>query len=236
MDTLSIGTSQNINIEQSIASIGERVAATLLDLLFIGCYYIVVLILSSFIHSNRIIMIFSIPPSLYSLISELTMNGQSWGKKIMKIKVVNTDGTSATFSGYFLRWITRLIEVLVTVGSLATITIILNRKGQRLGDIAANTAVIRLKDKSLRETIYTQLPDNYTVVYPEVSKLSAHDIYTIKEVLETLRTPKKTKQTLALAQKAHEAIEQKLGIKENQATASFLQSVLRDYNCINRGF
>ena len=235
MDTLSIGTSQNINIEQSIASIGERVAATLLDLLFIGCYYIVVLILSSFIHSNRIIMIFSLPPSLYSLISELAMNGQSWGKKIMKIKVVNTDGTSATFSGYFLRWITRLIEVLVTVGSLATITIILNRKGQRLGDIAANTAVIRLKDKSLRETIYTQLPDNYTVVYPEVSKLSAEDIYTIKEVLETLRTKKKTNQTITLAQKAHEAIEQKLGVKADQATAPFLQSVLRDYNCINRG-
>ncbi|MEI6138640.1 MAG: RDD family protein [Mariniphaga sp.] len=236
MDTLSIGTSQNINIEQSIASIGERVAATLLDLLFIGCYYIVVLILSSFIHSNRIIMIFSLPPSLYSLISELAMNGQSWGKKIMKIKVVNTDGTSATFSGYFLRWITRLIEVLVTVGSLATITIILNRKGQRLGDIAANTAVIRLKDKSLRETIYTQLPDNYTVVYPEVSKLSAEDIYTIKEVLETLRTKKKTNQTITLAQKAHEAIEQKLDIKGNQATAPFLESILRDYNYLNRGF
>ena len=236
MDTLSIGTSQNINIEQSIASIGERVAATLLDLLFIGCYYIVVLILSSFIHSNRIIMIFSLPPSLYSLISELAMNGQIWGKKIMKIKVVNTDGTSATFSGYFLRWITRLIEVLVTVGSLATITIILNRKGQRLGDIAANTAVIRLKDKSLRETIYTQLPDNYTVVYPEVSKLSAEDIYTIKEVLETLRTKKKTNQTITLAQKAHEAIEQKLDIKGNQATAPFLESILRDYNYLNRGF
>ena len=236
MDTLSIGTSQNINIEQSIASIGERVAATLLDLLFIGCYYIVVLILSSFIHSNRIIMIFSLPPSLYSLISELAMNGQSWGKKIMKIKVVNTDGTSATFSGYFLRWVIRLIEILVTFGSLATITILLNRKGQRLGDIAANTAVIRLRDKSLKETIYTHIPDNYTVAYPEVSKLSANDIYTIKEVLEMLRTKNKTDQTLALAQKAHEAIEQKLGVKANQATAPFLQSVLLDYNYMNRGY
>jgi uncharacterized RDD family membrane protein YckC len=236
MDTLSIGTSQNINIEQPIASIGERVAATLLDLLFIVCYYIAVFILSRFINSDTLILIFSVPPSLYSLISELAMNGQSWGKKLMKIKVVNTDGTSATFSGYFLRWITRLIEVLATVGSLAIITIILNRKGQRLGDIAANTAVIRLKDKSLRETIYTQLPDNYTVVYPEVSKLSANDIYTIKEVLETLRTKKKTNQTITLAQKAHEAIERKLGVKANQATEPFLQTVIRDYNYINRGF
>ena len=181
-------------------------------------------------------MIFSLPPSLYSLISELAMNGQSWGKKIMKIKVVNTDGTSATFSGYFLRWVIRLIEILVTFGSLATITILLNRKGQRLGDIAANTAVIRLRDKSLKETIYTHIPDNYTVAYPEVSKLSANDIYTIKEVLEMLRTKNKTDQTLALAQKAHEAIEQKLGVKANQATAPFLQSVLLDYNYMNRGY
>ena len=235
MDTLSIGTSQNIHIEQPIASIGERVAATLLDLLFIGCYYIAVLILSRFIHSDTLILIFSVPPSLYSLISELAMNGQSWGKRLMKIKVVNTDGTSATFSGYFLRWITRLIEVLATVGSLATITIILNRKGQRLGDIAANTAVIRLKDKSLRETIYIPVPDNYTVIYPEVSKLSANDIYTIKEVLDMLRAKKMSSQTLALAQKAHVAIEQKLGVKANQATAPFLQTVLLDYNYMNRG-
>jgi len=236
MDTLKIDTSQNIDIEQPIASIGERIAATLLDMLFIMSYFIIVAFIAGGLHYNRMLFFVFIPAAIYSLASELAMNGQSWGKKILKIKVVKTDGTPTTFSGYFLRWILRLIEILAFFGSLATITIILNRKGQRLGDIAANTSVIRLRNKSLKGTIYTQIPDNYAVVYSEVSKLSITDIYTIKEVLELLKTKHKTMQMFTIVQKAHEAIERKLSINANQDTVAFFQTILRDYNFINSRF
>src|SRR5674476_555175 len=192
MDTLKIDTSQNIDIEQPIASIGERIAAALLDMLFIISYLLVLSFIYQGLHSKVLIFIGLLPVVLYSIVSELLMNGQSWGKKILKIKVVKLDGTPATFSSYFLRWILRLIEILVMFGSLATITIILNRKGQRLGDIAANTTVIRLPNKSLRETIYTQIPENYRVVYPEVSRLTTNDIYIIKEVVELIKSRNKT--------------------------------------------
>jgi len=233
MDTLKIDTSQNINIEQPIASIGERIAATLLDMLFIMGYVIIVALMAGGLHYRWMLFFVFLPVALYSLACEILMNGQSWGKKILKIKVVKSDGTPATFSRYFLRWILRLVEILVVFGSLATITIILNRRGQRLGDIAANTTVIRLRDKSLKETIYTQIPDNYTVVYPEASKLTTIDIYTIKEVLELLRSKHKTRQQFAVAQKAHEAIERKFCIKSDQKTDAFFQTILRDYNFIN---
>jgi hypothetical protein len=163
----------------------------------------------------------------------MVMNGQSWGKKIMKIKVVKTDGTPVTFSSYFLRWIMRLVEIVLLIGSLATIIIILNRKGQRLGDIAANTSVIRLQNKSLKDSIYIKIPENYTVVYPETIKLTINDIYTIKEVLEMMRSTRQNRQTLAIAQKAHEAIERKLSIKTDQKTGTFFRTVLCDYNFIN---
>ena len=233
MDILKIDTSQNIDIEEPIASIGERFAATLLDMLFIISYLIVLGIIYAGSQSKAILIAGSIPVSIYSFASELAMNGQSWGKKILKIKVIKMDGMPATFSAYFLRWILRLVEVVVFLGSLATITIILNRKGQRLGDMAANTTVIRLRNKSLKETIYTRLPDNYAVVYPEAAKLSTSDIYTIKEVIELLRSGSRTKQTLLIAQKAREAIERKSGIKANQNTGPFFQTILRDYNFIN---
>lgn len=233
MNTIKIDTSQNIEIEQPIASIGERIAATLLDFLFMMGYSILVLIVFGGFHDKTFISIVLIPLSFYSLISELTMNGQTWGKKIMKIKVVKIDGTPTTFSSYFLRWITGIIEIFASLGSLAMITIILNQKGQRIGDIAANTTVIRLRDKSMKETIYTQIPENYTVVYPETSKLSINDIYTIKEVLELLKSHQRTEQTLALAQKAREAIEKKLGIEGNQNTIVFFRTIISDYNFIN---
>jgi uncharacterized RDD family membrane protein YckC len=236
MDTLTIDTSQNISIEQPIASIGERIAATLLDILFMMSYTAILAFFSGDLHSTSLMIAGSMPIALYGLISELAMDGQSWGKKILKIKVVKIDGTAATFSSYFLRWITGIVEIYAFFGSLAMISIILNRKGQRLGDIAANTAVIRLRDKSMKETIYTQIPENYTVVYPETSMLSINDIYTLKEVLELLKLPQRTEQTLALAQKAREAIEKKLGIEGNQNTIVFFQTILRDYNFINSRF
>ena len=236
VDTLKIDTSQNIDIEQPIASIGERIAATLLDVLFIMIYLFFLGILYGAFESKVFLSVGLIPVSLYSIVSELVMNGQSWGKQILKIKVVKMDGTPTTFSSYFLRWVLRIIEVVVFFGSLATITIILNRKGQRLGDIAANTAVIRLRNKSLRETIYTNLPDNYTVIYPEVSKLSVNDIYTIKEVLEVLRSRQNISKAIIVSQKAREAIERKLNIKANQDTIAFFQTILRDYNFINSRF
>ena len=236
MDTLKIDTSQNIDIEQPIASIGERITATLLDMLFIMSYTLIIALIADGLHYSWVLFFVFLPVAIYSIISELLMNGQSWGKKILKIRVVKMDGTPVTFSSYFLRWILRLIEILVMFGSLATITIILNRKGQRIGDIAANTTVIRLRNKSLRETIYTQVPDNYIVVYPEVSNLSIHDIYTLKEVLEAIRSRQNTMQMFTIAQKAREAIELKLNIKANQDTVAFFQTILRDYNFINSRF
>ena len=236
MDVLKIDTSQNIDIEQPIASIGERIAATALDMLFIMSYLTIISIVASFKHIEWVIFLALIPVSVYSIVSELAMNGQSWGKKILKIRVVKMDGTPTTFSSYFIRWILRLVEIIVMFGSLATMTIILNRKGQRLGDIAANTTVIRLRDKSLKETIYTQVSDSYTVVYPEVSKLSINDIYTIKDVIEVLRSRQYTPQKFTIAQKAREAIEQKLNIKATQDTVAFFQTILRDYNFINSRF
>ena len=233
MDTLKIDTSHNIDIEHTIASIGERIAATLLDMLFIMGYIIIVTFISGNLISETYMYIGLLPVSVYNLLSELFMNGQSWGKKILKIKVVKIDGTPTTFSSYFLRWILRTVEILAMFGSLATITIILNRKGQRLGDIAANTAVIRLRDRSLKESIYTHVPENYAVVYPEVSKLSTDDIYTIKEVLELMKLRNKTSQVLTVSQKAKYAIEKKLGITSNQNTLAFFQTILRDYNSIN---
>lgn len=234
MDTIKIDTSQNIEIEQSIASVGERIAACMLDMLFIMSFIALVGFIAGGLHYGWMMTLVFLPVAAYDLLSEMFMNGQSWGKKILKIKVVTIDGTSPTFLSYFLRWILRLVEIMMCFGSLAMIVVILNRKGQRLGDMAANTTVIRLRKKSLKETIYMEVPENYTVRYPEVFKLSVDDIYTIKEVLELLKSPShKTVQTLAMAKKAQEAIEKKLNIKTEQKTGSFFQTILYDYNFIN---
>src|SRR5512145_3290094 len=148
MENIDIQTSQNVAIEQPVASVGERIAATLIDLVFVFTYCIIVASLGSFKETPVGTMVFMIPALFYHLVSESVMNGQSWGKKIMKIKVVKIDGTHPIFGPYLIRWIFRLVDVLFLFGAISTIVIIVNGKGQRLGDIAANTTVIRIKEKA----------------------------------------------------------------------------------------
>lgn len=233
METLHIDTFQNIDIEQPIASVAERIVATILDLLFMSGYLVIMSLLSNVLHLSALMIVGVLPVLFYSLISELAMNGQSWGKKIMKIKVIKTDGTNTTFSSYFLRWITSLLEVFALLGSLALITIIINRKGQRLGDIAANTAVIRLREKNFKTTIFTEVPSDYTVVYPEAGKLSINDLYTIQEVLKILKSYDTDVDKKAMAQKARIAVEKKLNITSEQKSMQFFETLIRDYNFIN---
>ena len=233
METLRINTSQNIDIEQSIASVGERIVATLLDIVIMGSYSIILGVISTGLRLKSVMFIGMLPLMFYGLLSELAMNGQSWGKKIMKIKVIKIDGSSTSFTSYFLRWVISLFEIFASLGSIALITIIINQKGQRLGDIAANTTIIRLKDNKVKHDIIVDFPSDYQIVYPEVSRLSINDIYTIQEVIEILKSNTFDAPKTPIARKTRTAIEQKMNIKSDQNPIAFFETVLRDYNFIN---
>ena len=234
MDTLRINTSQNIDIEQPIASVGERVVATSIDMLFMLCYFIVIAFISTKTDTTSLLFVGLLPIAFYNLLSEIFMNGQSWGKRILKIKVIKTDGTEVTFSSYFLRWIIGLIEIFIFFGSLALIAIIINRKGQRLGDIAANTAIIRVNEKKLApSSLVAEIPENYEVVYPGAAKLSIKDIYTLQDVLDVLMSYNPDVPKVKLAYQTRIAIEQKLNITSEQNDILFFKTLISDYNFLN---
>jgi hypothetical protein len=172
------------------------------------------------------------PLVFYHLFAELALDGQSLGKRIMKIRVVKIDGTEAHFLAFFIRWIFRLVDVAFLFGAISTLTIIINGKGQRLGDIAANTTVIRLKSSSVADTLFTRLPDNYELTFTQVNKLEDKDIYTIKEVIQFLKKSGRSMEALSVADKAKKAIENKMGISSGMRSENFLFTVLRDYNYI----
>ena len=151
------------------------------------------------------ILFISVPMLLYALISEVVMHGQTLGKKIMKIRVISLEGGEPTLGQYLIRWMFRAWEwpflfgyifysttsifayAFVTgfLGILVIIIIGVSKKSQRLGDIAANTAVVNTRSKlSVADTIFMEIkqPD-YVVKFPEVLKLTDRDINTIKNVV-----------------------------------------------------
>jgi len=80
----------------------------------------------------------------YYLLLELRWNGQTIGKKMMRLRVVDATGLRLRFHQILIRNLIRLLDLLPAFYLLGGIVAFSSKKFQRLGDIAANTVVIRL--------------------------------------------------------------------------------------------
>ena len=81
---------------------------------------------------------------LYILFRDGIFSGQSIGKKVMGIQVVNTDGRTIHFVDSSFRNVLFLFYVVFPVAILVeTIALIRNPEHQRLGDRIARTRVVR---------------------------------------------------------------------------------------------
>lgn len=235
MKTSDIVTGQYVSITQTPAGVGERVLARLIDMAILFIYMITLFRLEPWrwIASGNndvvnliVIMTLVAPAMFYSLLCEYFMDGQTLGKRFMRIRVVMVDGAAPTLGAILLRWVFLVVDMYFYC--LGVIVIICTRRNQRLGDLAAGTMVIRnpRKDQmrlSLDEFYYAS-PD-YTPVYPEVQQLSLGQADVISRMLND-RKVYSDEQVHRLAQK----IEQFLDISNHQQTdTDFLQTVLHDY-------
>jgi hypothetical protein len=145
----------------------------------------------------------------------------------MKIKVVKLDGTQANFGAYLLRWLLRIIDTRLFSGVIALIAIVINGKGQRVGDMAAGTTVIKMKQKiTLNDTILNKVKSDYTIVFPEVYKLTDNDIDIIKDVMRvSLRT-----NNLGAIKKLAQKTKETMGVTVNLPDTQFLATVVQDYS------
>ena len=79
---------------------------------------------------------------LYPVLFELLMRGQTPGKKMLGIAVVNDDLSPVTLGTSLIRNLLRTIDFLPLFYLAGIITMLSNRRFQRLGDLAAGTLVI----------------------------------------------------------------------------------------------
>ncbi|MCP5061968.1 MAG: RDD family protein [Ignavibacteriae bacterium] len=241
MVELQINTTQNVNINFTAASVGERILAYGIDWIIKIAYIIVTyqLMFKLFKLDEvlegmdrwseiAIYLIFYLPVIFYTLIFETLLDGQTLGKRIMKIKVVKIDGYQASLADYVVRWFFRIVDLNMMTGVVALIAIVTSNKNQRLGDMTAGTAVIALKDKvNISHTILEELKEDYKPVYPTVIKLSDNDARIIKDTFLTAKSSKDYATLIKLREKIIEVTE----IKEQYGSdILFIDTVLKDYN------
>lgn len=237
---LAINTTQNVVINFSAASVGDRLLAQIIDLLVKAAYvFFMVFMFEIFDLTNifvgldtwSIIAIYSvlgIPIMFYSLVQESLWEGKTIGKKLMKVRVIKLDGYQASFGDYLIRWLFRIVEISVGNGIIALIAIIANSKNQRLGDMAAGTSVISLKNKvNINHTILQEVNDDYVPTYPLVIKLSDNDVRIVKETFETAIASRDYGTLIKLREK----IIAVTGIKNISGNdQDFIKTLLKDYN------
>ena len=233
MDNFQIETAQNITIQQNVAPLSTRISAFLVDMFIIAAYYVFMFIILNalgYLDQENLYVLYiliSLPVFFYSLFFEMLNNGQTPGKYFNKIRVTKMDGSKPTFGSYLIRWVLRLIDITLATGSIALLTILLNGKGQRLGDIAAGTTVISEKKLvSINSTLAVDIPEEYTPTFPQVTMLTDKDIQTIKELYLAAKKSGNHKTLIKLHHKIIDITE----INSELNSVDFIDIVIKDYN------
>ncbi|MCP3931317.1 MAG: RDD family protein [Bacteroidetes bacterium] len=248
MKTIEIKTTQNVTIEYQLASLRERSLAFFIDILIVFAVYIILIfVLISTIgellgesSTSWYITGFALPVGgflLYQLLSEILSNGQSLGKKSMGIKVVRLDGREPGLSDYLLRVVFHIVDSLASMGIVAALLISSSNKNQRLGDMTANTAVIKTKNSQqfqLEDILGINTLKNYVPKYSNVTNLSEDDMLLIKNVVSRYRKYRNSahrKLVHTLTEKACSMLD----IKEPPTDkVEFLKTLIRDYIVLTR--
>jgi hypothetical protein len=176
--------------------------------------------------SAFLVILASLPAFVYHLVFEITMRGQSIGKKTLDIKVVKLDGSEASIGSYLLRWLIWPIDTFL-YGGIAILCISIGGKGQRLGDIAAGTTVIKLKKSGfLKDHTLSHISEDYQPLFSNVDQLPGKHIELIKQAIKAKLEMLDDKPVEIIAQKTRERLE----IKSDLPDLKFLHTVLKDYN------
>jgi len=248
MPLVKLDTGFNIEIDFAIAPFHRRFFALLLDLVVQFTY---VWLAGKFVSwlfpgwDSELwhVMIFLLPFMFYHLICEVSMNGQSVGKKALGIKVMTAIGGEPSFSQYVIRWMFRIIDfpILLIISAAfgyinavsllfifaGLLCVILTARSQRIGDLVAGTILIDLKNRtSWEDTVFTEIESTYKPRYPQVMQLSDRDINTLKSIIESV----KRKNDYELSMRIADRIRSKLKMESEQDSLEFLETLLKDYN------
>ena len=252
MKTISIRTSQNVTIDYELPSTFLRIIAWVIDLVllsatigiltFVFMWVIAVMGWSSLIQTLFVYLILVPIWFFYSLFCEIMFNGQSVGKRAMGIRVIKLNGDIASLSDYFMRWAFRMVDIMFSFGTLATLFITGTEKGQRLGDILAGTTVVKVKSTqhvNMKELLNIRSFKNYEPTYERVTVFSEEDMLAIKTILNRSSRFPKQKDTYQLLQKTAISAAKKMDISVEkftspQQTKQFLHTVLQDYIVLTR--
>ena len=151
-EDMVVATPELVAFSYEIAGIGSRFVAALLDLLVALAIFIALGATAAYaanVTGNATLFILLFVLGSFALTygyfwaSEYAFNGQTLGKRAARLRVVGTNGEPLSFSQAGIRNLIRFIDFLPGWYAAGLVCLFINGRGQRLGDLAAGTVVVR---------------------------------------------------------------------------------------------
>ncbi|MFZ5879360.1 MAG: RDD family protein [Chloroflexota bacterium] len=203
IDTLQIDTPENVSFDYDVSGIGSRFLAALVDTLLILILQAVVLgtaLLFIQLELSEelgvwVVAAFSLLAFVffwgYYIFFEILWNGQTPGKRWVKLRVIRLDGTPVSVVEVVVRNLVRLVDFMPFAYAFGVATMFVTEKSRRLGDLAAGTVVVHerpdtnlLEGRAARQaalstvTARVSLPDGFPV-----EKLTERDAQMIEDFI-----------------------------------------------------
>jgi uncharacterized RDD family membrane protein YckC len=245
-EQIDIKTPEFVSLEFSLAGLGSRSAAMIIDqaivtlanfalvllMILITRNDIWVLMESGWIVAFVLIMIFIINWG-YFFAAEYFFNGKTVGKHIIGIRVIQENGHSITLLSALIRNLLRIIDMLPTSYFLGIILVFFHSKHKRLGDMAAGTVVVleenmqRKKKTSLEKEIeHRGLNKNNIhiddLAYNSLGSKEYNLLRTYSSKLMELRDAQRSQLTIEMA----EILLPKIGVETKRKSVYELENVL----------
>jgi uncharacterized RDD family membrane protein YckC len=153
-DRLTIETPEGVSIELTLAGLGSRLGAAVVDIT-IQAVVLLALVLAltlagAVVSADLGIFVMGVGTLLiavvvlgYYLLFEALNGGRTPGKAAFGIRVATVDGRPVTLVAVTLRTLLRLIDFLPFLYATGAVSVVVTAKNQRLGDLVANTVVVR---------------------------------------------------------------------------------------------
>jgi uncharacterized RDD family membrane protein YckC len=145
-DRLRIATPEGVAVDLVLAGVGSRFAATLIDLTFKGLLTLAAWLLASALGDLGVALLSVLSFAVYfgyDVAFEVLAGGQTPGKRWIGLRVLREDGRPVDLLSSAIRNVVRLVDGLPLSYLPAMVSILLTRRNQRLGDLAASTIVVR---------------------------------------------------------------------------------------------
>ena len=187
MNSITIITPANIEVEYRLAGAGSRLAAFLIDfaLQILAIVLIVWITMRVTIDPSGAVLGFIMVATFvihfgYFIVCELVMNGQSLGKRLFGLRVIRDNGQPVEFTQVLVRGLIRSSVDMMYVGLF---TILFSAKHKRLGDMAAGTIVVSEKYGSAYEPSLGGFNPDWPQNFPDPLTISAEERSMVEEWL-----------------------------------------------------